>query len=114
MCILGAVPRLAALFPDEPQASLSMPCAQLRSSPRRLPRAVGASLLLSLLGTTWQPGSVHAGPLFAAPYLSFDAGSYPHSVAIGDLNRDGRADVAIANAGSGSVSVLLGNGDGTF
>jgi FG-GAP-like repeat len=41
-------------------------------------------------------------------------GTNPSSVAIGDLNGDGRLDLAVANAGSNTVSVLLGNGDGTF
>jgi hypothetical protein len=33
---------------------------------------------------------------------------------IGDLNGDGKRDLAVANTGSNSVSVLLGNGDGGF
>jgi hypothetical protein len=37
----------------------------------------------------------------------------PSSVAIADLNGDGKRDLAIANLNSGSVSVLLGNGSGT-
>ncbi len=41
-------------------------------------------------------------------------GSYPFSVAAGDFNGDGKVDLAVANEGSNSVSVLLGNGDGTF
>jgi FG-GAP-like repeat/FG-GAP repeat len=36
------------------------------------------------------------------------------SVAVGDLNGDGKPDLAVANAGSPQVGVLLGNGDGTF
>lgn len=36
------------------------------------------------------------------------------SVAIGDLNGDGKPDLVTANRGSDAVSVLLGNGDGTF
>jgi hypothetical protein len=55
---------------------------------------------------------------FQAP-RSYAAGSKPQSVAAGDFNGDGVPDLAVANAGSypytdGSVSVLLGNGDGTF
>ncbi len=57
---------------------------------------------------------VHAYPLFSAPFLSFDAGNCPASVAIADLNEDGRLDLAVADECSDTVSVLLGKGDGTF
>src|SRR5881397_2620325 len=46
--------------------------------------------------------------------LSFAVGSNPLSVAVGDVNGDGRLDLAVANYYSNDVSVLLGNGDGTF
>jgi hypothetical protein len=46
--------------------------------------------------------------------LAFDAGSRPISVAVGDFNGDGKLDLAVANLGSNDVSVLLGNGDGSF
>jgi hypothetical protein len=50
---------------------------------------------------------------------SFAAGIGPNSVAVGDFNGDGRLDLAVANigvsyGGGSSLSVLLGNGDGTF
>lgn len=46
------------------------------------------------------------------PAVSYAADGYPTSVAVGDFNGDGCADlVAAANNG---VVVLLGNGDGTF
>lgn len=41
-------------------------------------------------------------------------GSIPYSVAITDLNGDGKPDLVTADAGSNSLTVLLGNGDGTF
>ena len=38
----------------------------------------------------------------------------PWSVTVGDFNSDGKADLALANFDTDSVSVLLGTGDGTF
>jgi hypothetical protein len=47
---------------------------------------------------------------------AFDAGSSPSSLAVGDFNGDGLLDLAVANDSyfNGTVSVLLGNGDGSF
>ncbi len=45
---------------------------------------------------------------------TFDTGSYPISVALGQLAGDGKTDIVVANSASGNVSVLLGNGNGTF
>src|SRR6266478_4549635 len=44
----------------------------------------------------------------------FTTGATPRAVTVGDLNGDGKLDLAVTNASSGTVSVLLGNGDGTF
>jgi hypothetical protein len=52
-------------------------------------------------------------PSFAAA-VDLQVGSNPWSVAIGDFNGNGKADLAVANKGSGNVSILLGNGNGTF
>src|SRR5438132_14292712 len=48
------------------------------------------------------------------PPVSYAAGPYPDSVAVGDFNGDGRLDLATANVFQGTVSILLGKGDGTF
>ncbi len=45
---------------------------------------------------------------------SYAAGSNPQSVAVADFNRDGIPDLAVANAGSGTASILLGKSDGSF
>src|SRR5437660_732472 len=49
-----------------------------------------------------------------APAMDLAVGASPYSVAMGDFNGDGHLDLAVANGGSNDVSVLLGNGDGTF
>ena len=52
---------------------------------------------------------------FAAPVdYSTGSGSGPWWVAIGDFNADGKTDLAVADETGNAVSVLLGNGDGTF
>jgi len=42
------------------------------------------------------------------------AGNGPSSVVSGDFNGDGHLDLAVANEYDNTVSVLMGNGDGTF
>ena len=54
-----------------------------------------------------------SGDGFAAA-VNYPAGTAPASVAVGDFNGDGKADLAMANKCSSNVSVLLGNGNGTF
>lgn len=50
-------------------------------------------------------------PMAGSP-VSVGAG--PEALAAGDLNGDGRPDLAVVNQGDNSVSVLFNNGDGTF
>ncbi len=66
--------------------------------------------------------SIHdlAGDILQSPPAAFQAqqtfatGSQPRSVALADVNGDGIPDLVVANEGSNTVSVLLGNGNGTF
>src|SRR3989442_4544715 len=45
---------------------------------------------------------------------TFPSGPNPQVTAVGDFSGDGKLDLAVVNSGSTTVSVLLGNGDGTF
>ena len=52
-------------------------------------------------------------PSFLSP-VNYAVGSDPEAVATGDFNNDGRLDLAVSNALSNTVSVLVGNADSTF
>src|SRR4029079_7450020 len=46
--------------------------------------------------------------------VNFGTCTNPRSIVIGDFNRDGRLDAAVANESSANVSILLGSGVGSF
>jgi hypothetical protein len=48
------------------------------------------------------------------PAVNYHVGASPNTVAVGDFNGDHKLDIVTANSGSNTVSVLLGNGNGTF
>jgi len=52
--------------------------------------------------------------IFWRPQSDYSTGNTPAALAVADFNADGKLDIAVANQGGNTVSVLLGNGDGTF
>src|ERR1041384_5684396 len=60
------------------------------------------------------PSVSSAQSITFAKVVNIKAGAAPRSVALGDFNRDGKPDVAVANSNSKTVTVLRGNGNGTF
>jgi hypothetical protein len=58
-------------------------------------------------------GASSTGPSFAAT-KNYPVGRNPVAVAIGDLNGDGKPDLAAANSGGPSVSVLINRGGGSL
>ena len=62
----------------------------------------------------------NGNPIFFNPAIYASGGVYASSVSVGDFNGDGKPDLVVANqcppsnCDAGTVSVLLGNGDGTF
>ncbi|PFB06901.1 Na-Ca exchanger/integrin-beta4 [Bacillus anthracis] len=63
------------------------------------------SVLLGNGDGTFQP---------AVNYPVGTVGSFPLFVTVADFNNDGLLDLAVGNLGTNNVSILLGNGDGTF
>ncbi|HSS98430.1 MAG TPA: VCBS repeat-containing protein [Terriglobales bacterium] len=67
---------------------------------------------LALLAITLT--SLTSAETFSSPVNYDSAGFGPTSVALGDLNHDHHLDIVATNQNSATISVLLGNGDGTF
>jgi hypothetical protein len=55
-----------------------------------------------------------AGGFIPSPAGPITVGLHPSGVVIGDWNADGIADLAVANEGSNTVSILIGDGTGHF
>src|SRR6266568_3460721 len=72
--------------------------------------AATSSLLLAFPNRT-----LAQTPLFN-PQTEYVAGSQqgPSNIVVGDFNGDGKLDLAVTDYSNNNVSVLLGNGDGTF
>jgi hypothetical protein len=91
-----------------------VPCPLISRCRRHF--SVAASLVLFLACAL----PVEAQIFKPTPVLYQSGAPYAHALALADVNKDGKQDVVVANAGdpgfmgSGVVGVLLGNGDGTF
>jgi uncharacterized protein YjdB len=67
-----------------------------------------ASGNISLLRNLSTPGSITTSSF--ATKVNFNTGTNPYFIAVGDLDGDGKADLAVPNAGSGNVSAFRNAG----
>lgn len=70
----------------------------------------GMLALISSDAATSNPSTVYNFSVGA----SYPTGLAPTGVAVGDLNGDGNLDAVVTDSGSNTMSVLLGNANGTF
>jgi hypothetical protein len=104
---------LEGLCPEVLTMTLSAGFGLIARKLRCLRVMTATAILPALLTLASAPSAVWADPLFGMK-TDISTGNLPRWVAIGDLNADRKPDLVVANQMSGTVSVLLGNGDGTF
>jgi len=83
-------------------------CSDKLGAILRLALLVGAVLL------AFASGAGAATPINLGPERTYRTGDLPYSVETADLNGDGVLDIVSPNTISHDVTVLLGEGDGTF
>jgi FG-GAP-like repeat/FG-GAP repeat len=74
----------------------------------------GAATALMRGATTLATGSGLGAAISFASKVDYAAATTPMSVALGDVNGDGKPDVVIAAHGTPAVSVFINNGNGTL
>ena len=104
----------ATIFTSESKLTATIPAADIASFDTAAVTVVnpgpgGGTSNLVFFEITRPTSSVALG----TP-ASLSVGSSPNYMAIGDLNGDGKLDLVVANYSGSDISVLLGNGDGTF
>src|ERR1039458_9035976 len=94
------------------RASFALPTLE---RPERWLRFAAAGVCAVLLLSGAVSSAQTLPPVYFDAPMIFGTG-YAYSVAVGDFNGDGKLDLAVTNnlSSGGTVSVLLGNGDGTF
>lgn len=81
----------------------------------RKPCVYIAPICLALSGIAFGQATFAQNASFKpAPSSPIAVGHSPSAVAVADFNKDGKPDLAVLNTNDNSVSILLGNGDGTF
>jgi hypothetical protein len=95
------------------QLSASLTAADLASPGTGWVSVVNPSPGGGQSNVVWLPVAYPSpAPVLAVAATAANAG--PSSLAVADFNNDGKLDLAVSNSGANTVSILLGNGNGTF
>jgi hypothetical protein len=79
-------------------------------------RLAGVFFSIALMAACYGLNISPAAAQSFAPKVDYPTGSnsFPHSIAIADINGDGKSDMAVADQFYDSVDVFINNGNGTF
>jgi FG-GAP-like repeat/Abnormal spindle-like microcephaly-assoc'd, ASPM-SPD-2-Hydin len=119
----GGVSNLAALPIALPRSTLSFSASSMKagtgtSSARVADLNGDGNTDIVAVNTTSNTVSIFLGNGDGTfrPQVNYATGADPTDVTVADFNGDGKLDLAVANDSglANSVSILLGNGDGTF
>ena len=80
----------------------------------RGPRICGGVWIAVAAALPFAPAAHGACPPSFEPEVIYPAGTDPKPLAVADLNGDGKLDLVTANFGSNNITVIYGNGNGTF
>ena len=75
-------------------------------------RSSGASVTRTFMLRVRTPATCN--PVHFVAATNVPAGNGPYAFAVGDFNGDGKQDLAVTNVTTSSVSILLGDGNGSF
>jgi hypothetical protein len=105
------------ILSDMPASSLRAHCTSAASASSRGKTGafvLGLALALLLGTAACSKKEPFVPPDLFYHFASYAVGKNPTSVATADFNQDGLTDLITTNIGNNSLSVLFGNGDGTF
>ena len=102
-----------AKVPGAPVATGSLPTRVVTADVTGdgIPDQITANLADGTVSILRGKGDGTFAPISGSPYT---VGTAPQAIAVADFNSDGLLDIAVANAGSANVTLLLGNTSGTF
>jgi hypothetical protein len=103
----------ATTYIDNLQISASLTAADVAAPGTGSVSVVNASPGGGQSNVVWLPVA-YPSPAPLLTNYTIPASAGPSSLTAADWNADGKLDLAVTNAGAGTVSILLGNGDGTF
>jgi hypothetical protein len=104
---------LATTFISGSQLTATVPAAEIAKASTASVTVVNPAPGAGASNTAFFPIAVST-PAVAFSKSDFATGASPSSVVTADFNGDGKLDLAVTNFVANTVSVLLGNGDGSF